>query len=206
MAGSSILARYSVPGRPLQLSYQLDGVLCEFLVMTVGERGNPGQKTTRKRAKKTVQAEDAADQSRAGSATFNDYNDRSSMPPPPMEHGQSLAQLTLVSRATRTTLDEPQHHHLSSRLPRASASRFAGFDLRPTQMQMTQGGTLTAASTAPPEGGLFVDDDDQWEPLDAQEDEAGQEENARLEYAYTDEVSEGGGEFPLRLERGHARC
>lgn len=41
---SEITANYSSPSRPMQLGYRGDGIKCEFLLMTVGERGAPGQK------------------------------------------------------------------------------------------------------------------------------------------------------------------
>ncbi|KAI1658276.1 Rad9-domain-containing protein [Daldinia decipiens] len=47
--GSQISAYYSVPTKPLQLKYEGDGIKCEFLLMTVGERGAPGQKTKKTR-------------------------------------------------------------------------------------------------------------------------------------------------------------
>ncbi|KAI1497774.1 Rad9-domain-containing protein [Biscogniauxia marginata] len=48
--GGSISARYSMPSKPMQLKYHGDGIKCEFLLMTVGERGAPGQKTRKARA------------------------------------------------------------------------------------------------------------------------------------------------------------
>ncbi|KAI0103858.1 Rad9-domain-containing protein [Nemania sp. FL0031] len=48
--GADTLANYSMPARPMQLRYDGDGIKCEFLLMTVGERGAPGQKTKRARA------------------------------------------------------------------------------------------------------------------------------------------------------------
>ncbi|KAI0377106.1 Rad9-domain-containing protein [Hypomontagnella monticulosa] len=47
--GSQISAYYSMPAKPMQLKYDGDGIKCEFLLMTVGERGAPGQKAKRTR-------------------------------------------------------------------------------------------------------------------------------------------------------------
>ncbi|OTB20726.1 hypothetical protein K445DRAFT_313208 [Daldinia sp. EC12] len=47
--GSQIFAFYSLPTKPLQLKYEGDGIKCEFLLMTVGERGAPGQKAKKNR-------------------------------------------------------------------------------------------------------------------------------------------------------------
>lgn len=49
--GSQISAYYSMPSKPMQLKYDGDGVKCEFLLMTVGERGAPGQKAQKGRSK-----------------------------------------------------------------------------------------------------------------------------------------------------------
>ncbi|KAK8049944.1 Rad9-domain-containing protein [Apiospora phragmitis] len=48
--GSEVSAQYSMPSRPMQIRYDGDGVKCEFLLMTVGERGAPGQRTKKTRA------------------------------------------------------------------------------------------------------------------------------------------------------------
>ncbi|EMR70812.1 putative dna repair protein rad9 protein [Eutypa lata UCREL1] len=48
--GSEITATYSVPSQPMQLKYDGAEIKCEFLLMTVGERGAPGQKAKRPRA------------------------------------------------------------------------------------------------------------------------------------------------------------
>ncbi|KAI1878266.1 uncharacterized protein JN550_000448 [Neoarthrinium moseri] len=48
---SGITAVYSTASRPMQLSYEGDGLKCEFLLMTVGgERGDSGQKAKKARA------------------------------------------------------------------------------------------------------------------------------------------------------------
>ncbi|KOS20826.1 DNA repair protein rad9 [Escovopsis weberi] len=53
VTGNAIAARYSLPARPIQFSYASDAISCEFLIMTVGERGsnNPAQKTRKSRGK-----------------------------------------------------------------------------------------------------------------------------------------------------------
>ncbi|KAH8205729.1 hypothetical protein TruAng_000005 [Truncatella angustata] len=47
---SEITASYSLPSRPMQISYEGDGLKCKFLLMTVGDRGVPGQKGKKSRA------------------------------------------------------------------------------------------------------------------------------------------------------------
>ncbi|KAI1102611.1 Rad9-domain-containing protein [Jackrogersella minutella] len=49
LLGCQISAYYSMPSKPMQLKYESDGIKCEFLLMTVGERGAPGQKAKRTR-------------------------------------------------------------------------------------------------------------------------------------------------------------
>ncbi|KAM4062290.1 rad9 domain-containing protein [Hirsutella rhossiliensis] len=50
ITGNALSAWYSLPARPIQLSYSSDAMSCEFLIMTVGERGsNPNQKTKKGR-------------------------------------------------------------------------------------------------------------------------------------------------------------
>ncbi|KAI1410552.1 Rad9-domain-containing protein [Hypoxylon sp. FL1857] len=47
--GSQISAYYSMPSKPMQIKYDGDAIKCEFLLMTVGERGAPGQKSKKTR-------------------------------------------------------------------------------------------------------------------------------------------------------------
>ncbi|RYP10433.1 hypothetical protein DL764_000616 [Monosporascus ibericus] len=52
--GDDISASYSLPSQPMQLKYDGAEMKCEFLLMTVGERGAPGQKTKMGRANAKV--------------------------------------------------------------------------------------------------------------------------------------------------------
>ncbi|KAI1326637.1 Rad9-domain-containing protein [Xylariaceae sp. FL0255] len=47
---SDVKAKYSTPAKPMQFRYDGDAIKCEFLLMTIGERGAPGQKAKRARA------------------------------------------------------------------------------------------------------------------------------------------------------------
>ena len=210
LAGSSIIARYSVPGRPLQFSYQADGVACEFIVMTAGDRGTSDKRISHQRkdgradrsgsrhkmrvvsnipqAQTQTQAQPQPQTQTQPQTLGAASHRRSSVAPLEAQRSGYDGQLSMITRTTATpvggTNDEP------TPMPRASASRFAGFDLRPTQMATTQ----MRLSDPMPEGdeGLFVDDDRQWQSLDAQDAEAEQlgEEDARLEWTYdVDEVS-----------------
>ncbi|KAK5627574.1 hypothetical protein RRF57_003289 [Xylaria bambusicola] len=48
--GVDVLAHYSTPAKPMRLKYDGDGIKCEYLLMTVGERGVSGPKTKKARA------------------------------------------------------------------------------------------------------------------------------------------------------------
>ncbi|KAI1758985.1 Rad9-domain-containing protein [Hypoxylon sp. FL1150] len=80
--GSQILAHYSMPSKPMQLSYDGDGIKCEFLLMTVGERGAPGQKAKKSRSStkgpKAPQLEAATSR-----ATSHAPTPAAQLPPPP---------------------------------------------------------------------------------------------------------------------------
>lgn len=65
IAGTEISTRYSHPGQPIKVWYAGDAMRCDFLLMTVGERGNPGQKMTRQKKSAAPELEAA---SRRGSA------------------------------------------------------------------------------------------------------------------------------------------
>lgn len=148
ITGNDLSARYSIPARPIQLSYHGDGMNCEFLLMTVGERGNPAQKTKKSRANgaKSVQQPLDAASRRASAAP--------SLPPQPEPEA---APITIAPQPASA---------------RANAARLASFDLRPPQR--------APAPTMRSEG-LFVENDDEWEPV-RDEDEEEEEDNARLEW------------------------
>jgi len=162
--GTDLSARYSLPARPIQLTYASDAIACEFLIMTVGERGtNTGQRT--KKGRKSGNAQQSTGPrleaaSRRTSVAPNDAQTQTreqqktqQMPPP-------------VSRANAVPQPTPQPS------ARASASRIGAFDLRPTQ----QAPPATNQSES-----LFVEDEG-WEPVHDPDDE---EDDARLEWDHS---------------------
>ena len=159
ITGNDLSARYSLPARPIQLSYSGDAISCEFLIMTVGERGtNPTQKT--KKGRKNVAPQNSAPKLEATSA-------RTSVAPSeytPQPRPEAPPQMPPPASRPNPT---PQ---MSA--ARASASRIGAFDLRPTQQPPPP--TLRSES-------LFVEDEG-WEPV-ADEDE--EEDNARLEWDHS---------------------
>jgi cell cycle checkpoint control protein RAD9A len=50
MTSGELSASYSNPGRPMKLSYSGDGILCDFILMTVGEKEAGGPKPKNSRA------------------------------------------------------------------------------------------------------------------------------------------------------------
>lgn len=103
ITGTSLSTRYSHPGQPIKVWYAGDAMHCDFLLMTVGERGNPGQKMRRQRAGKKTTAPGLEAASRRGSA-------------PPSERAASVPQST------------PQPS-----VARPSVQRKGYFEMRPSQ-------------------------------------------------------------------------
>jgi cell cycle checkpoint control protein RAD9A len=138
---SQIIAHYSSPSRPMQLSYEGDGIKCEFLLMTVVDRGVSGQ-TGRK----------------------SKTNAKTSKPP------------QLEAAASRT----PSHAPTPAPQPVPTRQEKPMPSLRPSNPRLSQ-------RVPPPafdeDDSLFVpqDNDNQWEPVNFNDDED-EEDNARLEW------------------------
>lgn len=162
ITGNAISARYSLPARPIQLSYSGDALSCEFLIMTVGERGsNPAQKTKKGRKNAANPAGPCleAESRRTSVAPAENH------PPAASNH---LAQP--APAASRSFVPNPTPHLSSAR---ASASRIGAFDLRPSQKPPPP--TLRSQS-------LFVDDEG-WEPMRDEDEDV--DEDARLEWDHS---------------------
>ncbi|PFH63286.1 hypothetical protein XA68_14938 [Ophiocordyceps unilateralis] len=161
--GNILSARYSLPARPIQLSYTSDAMSCEFLIMTVGERGsNPNQKT--KKGRKNT--------ARHGPAGLEAASPRTSVAPTDTPRQKSQP----VARPAPPTASMPQPSKPMPSLPpaKASASRIGAFDLRPSQKPPPPP-TLQSES-------LFVEDEG-WEPVRDEYDDG--EEDARLEWDHS---------------------
>ncbi|KXX75252.1 DNA repair protein rad9 [Madurella mycetomatis] len=152
MTSGELTTSYSNPGRPMKLSYGTDGVLCEFILMTVGEKDAMTQKHKNPRPNAAKAARQELDSvSHRGSSVVNDNQQ---VPPQPASN--------------------PPQQKTPVR-PRQTA-----FEIRPQPMPSP----ATDRSES-----LFVnqaDDDEQWEPVDTNEDEE-EGENARLEWNATNE-------------------
>lgn len=159
--GNDISARYSLPARPIQLTYASDAISCEFLIMTVGERGtNPTQRTKKGRKSNNAQQSTGPRLEAASRRTSvapseaqaqPQERDAQQMPPPARAHPHPTPQPSTA---------------------RASASRIGAFDLRPTQ----QAPPPTNQSES-----LFVEDEG-WEPVHDPDDD---EDDARLEWDHS---------------------
>ncbi|KAK0711369.1 Rad9-domain-containing protein [Lasiosphaeris hirsuta] len=151
---------YSNPGRPMKLSYNSEGILCEFILMTIGQDDAISQKHKNPRAN-SVAARGARPELDSGS-----------------RRGSS------VVNATRNELSQAQEIPRVPQLQQKTAlrPRQPQFEIRPQP--------IPPQSVAPPppatarSDSLFVpqgDDDHQWEPInpDQEDDEGG---NDRLEW------------------------
>ncbi|KAI0015447.1 Rad9-domain-containing protein [Xylariomycetidae sp. FL0641] len=140
LLGSDVSAHYSVPTQPMQLVYNGDGIRCEFLLMTVGERGAAVQDSKKSRATAKPprpQLEATASRSNSKGPT--------PVPQPAPSKPQASRQPPIPSLRQPVTRPSP---------PRPPA-------------------TMESES-------LFVpqDNDEQWEPVDVDQDE--EEDDARL--------------------------
>ena len=73
MTSGELTTGYSSPGRPMKLSYGSDGILCEFILMTVGEKDAMIQKHKNPRQSVARAAQPALDSaSHRGSSVAND--------------------------------------------------------------------------------------------------------------------------------------
>lgn len=170
ITGNDVSARYSIPTRPIQLFYSSDAISCEFLIMTIGERGsNPAQRTKKGRknaAQHTGPRLEAT--SRRTSVAPSEAGPPQPQPPPPPRV---------------TPIPTPQ---MSA--ARASVSRIGAFDLRPSQRPPPPP-TMRSES-------LFVDDAG-WEPVRDEDDEA--EEDARLGWDHSIDAVSGVVDFRVQL-------
>lgn len=162
VTGNAISARYSLPAKPIHLSYSGDALSCEFLVMTVGERGkNPTQ-----RIKKGRQC--------AGTMTgprLEAVSRRTSVAPSETASHRRVQQPSQSAAPPAKNGIPNATPHVSA--ARASASRMGAFDLRPSQKPPPR--TIRSES-------LFVDDDG-WEPVRDEDEDA--EAEARLEWDHS---------------------
>lgn len=156
---SELNAAYSRPGRPMKISYNGDGITCDFVLMTVDEKSTAAQKKGRPQAaaKQVRPGLDATPSNRPAAVA----EDEARQPSPVQQQQQQ---------------QEPQDQHARMLPPRRSnAPRSSQFDIRAPTKQPPS--TLKSESLFLPQ----PDEDEQWEPVNPDEDgEDG--ESARLEW------------------------
>ncbi|KAJ4304291.1 hypothetical protein N0V88_001904 [Collariella sp. IMI 366227] len=82
MTSGALTTSYSNPGRPMKLSYSTDGVLCEFILMTVGEKDAMTQKHKNPRASAAKAVRPELDSgSHRGSSVANNENQQAPSEP-----------------------------------------------------------------------------------------------------------------------------
>jgi cell cycle checkpoint control protein RAD9A len=147
-------ASYSQPGRPMRLHYSADGIVCEFVLMTVGDKtASLAQKLRKGKGKTTV-------------------------PGVGLEAANSRAASVAGNNATPAPNTAPQEARTTGPKP-ASKPPPPHFDMRPPPLPPAQPPVSTLQLDS-----MFVlqpDEDSQWEPLE-QDEEEDLGETARLEW------------------------
>ncbi|KAK3399320.1 Rad9-domain-containing protein [Sordaria brevicollis] len=151
---------YSEPGRPMKLSYSADGIMCDFILMTVGEQDAITQKhkNTRARASKTPK-------------------------PGPVPSPASKPDGSGASNQAKEVPKPVKNHPQQNTPPRPRQTQFA---IRPPPAPPRP---LVAARSDRSDSPLFVeqDEDQQWEPVDREDED--EVDNARVDWNATGEPS-----------------
>ncbi|KAL6802537.1 Rad9 domain-containing protein [Trichoderma sp. SZMC 28013] len=169
ITGNAIVARYSLPARPMQISYSGDAISCEFLIMTVGERGGNPTKRTKKVRK------GAANKGSNSISKAMPHLEETSRRATPSQSMADIQRKQAASPSMPPPSSSRQPPNATPRLSaaRASASRIGAFDFRPSQRPPPP--TLRSES-------LFVEDE-AWEPV--RDDDEDADEDARLEWDHS---------------------
>lgn len=150
---SELSAAYSRPGRPMKISYNGDGIICEFVLMTVDEKGTAAQKKGQSRA--------------AAKATR------------PALHAAPNTPAAQVSNHARQQSPSREQQAQQASMPpparKSAGPRSSQFDIRAPLAQPPS--TLKSDSLFLPQ----PDEDEQWEPVNPEEDDE-EGENPRLEW------------------------
>lgn len=158
VVSGELTTSYSNPGRPMKLTYNSEGILCEFILMTVGEKDAMGQKHKNPRANSAAPKGPGRPELDAGS-----------------RRGSSVVNENRTQPGAPGTSARPARHKSPVR------SRQPGFEIRPQPMAPPPRPPPPPASEA--SDSLFVaqDEDQEWEPLnpDEEEEESGAD---RLEW------------------------
>lgn len=153
-------AAYSRPGRPMKISYNGDGITCEFILMTVDEKSTT---SAQKKGKPQAVARTAR---------------------PALDAASSGRPASEVDNGARQPSPSPQPQRPPSQMPpppRPAIPRSSQFDIRAPTKQPPS--TLKSDSLFLPQ----PDDDEQWAPVNPDEDDEEEGENARLEWDASNE-------------------
>lgn len=105
MSNTMVKALYSQPSNPMQLSYSDEGIMSEFIFMTIGEsRGGsvaPAANASRPGSKRPASRQPLE-------ATSSPKRTAASMPPPPMSAAPSLNREATRSKISRPSPPPPQ--------------------------------------------------------------------------------------------------
>lgn len=171
ITGNAIAARYSLPARPMQFSYASDAISCEFLIMTVGERGgNPAQRTKKVRKGAANKGHNSISKAMPH---LEETSRRTSATPSQTTADVQRQQVASPSMQPPSSSRQPPNPTPRLSAARASASRIGAFDFRPSQRPPPP--TLRSES-------LFVEDE-AWEPV--RDDDEDADEDARLEWDHS---------------------
>lgn len=154
-------AAYSRPGRPMKISYNGDGIACEFILMTVDEKSTTSAQRRGKSQAATKAARPALDAASSGRPASEAEN--RPRHPSPSQQQQEQQQ--------RSQMPPP---------PRPTVPRSSQFDIRAPTKQPPS--TLKSDSLFLPQ----PDDDEQWEPVNPDEDDE-ESEHTRLEWDASNE-------------------
>jgi len=105
---TSIQALYSFPTRPLQLTYQDHGMLCEFTLMTIGEYRGGSVTPAPAVARNTSVAPTDKQQSRQSSVQTNGQQTTNQMPPPAQPASRSFTREPPSQRPQRPSPPPPK--------------------------------------------------------------------------------------------------
>ncbi|CAN8097306.1 unnamed protein product [Discula destructiva] len=162
---TELSAVYSRPGRPMKISYNGDGIVCDIILMTVNEKSTASaQRKGKQQAAAAKQARSALDAASSG-RTASAAEDRPRQPSPAQQQQQ-------ITAARRAQMPPP---------PRPNLPRSSQFDIRAPTKQPPS--TLKSDSLFMPQ----PDDDEQWEPVNPEEDDEDEGENTRLEWDASNE-------------------
>ena len=167
LLNTDITARFSNPAKPMQLSYPGDGVMCEFLLMTVGDRSGDGGRKKKGRQNGPRLNRPALDAVSRSASVASSRVPQSSTPaaPAPLPPSSRPVRMAAALAAPEGT---PAQTLPGLRMTGTAASRSSAWRLRPSNIVHPPRSNIESDS-------LFVtqddDDDRQWAPIPDEDQE-----------------------------------